>query len=104
MRCGILFVITLLITVNTAFGQDVDFSESDIAFFENEVRPLLVKHCYECHSSQSKELKGGLRLDSRQLAIAGGDTGPAISPGKPDESLFISAIQYGDLYLSLIHI
>jgi len=98
MRRGILFVIALLITVNSAFSQDADFSEADISFFENEVRPLLAKHCYECHSSESKELKGGLRLDSRQLALKGGDTGPAITPGKPDQSLFISAIQYGDLY------
>ena len=95
MRRGILFVIALLITVNSAFSQDADFSEADISFFENEVRPLLAKHCYECHSSESKELKGGLRLDSRQLALKGGATGPAITPGKPDQSLFISAIQYG---------
>lgn len=98
MKRGLLFVTGLLLTVSSVHSQEAGFSESDLSFFEKEVRPLLVKHCYECHSADSKELKGGLRLDSRDLAIKGGDTGPSISPGNPDKSLLISAIQYGDLY------
>ena len=65
-----------------------------LEFFEKEVRPLLVKHCYECHSSKSDELKGGLALDSRTGWQEGGDSGPAIEPGNPDDSLFIQAVRY----------
>ena len=65
-----------------------------LEFFEKEVRPLLVKHCYECHSAKSAELKGGLALDSRAGWQAGGDSGPAIEPGNLDDSLFIQAVRY----------
>lgn len=66
----------------------------DHAFFESKVRPLLVEHCYECHSGE--KTKGGLALDTKQGWEKGGDTGPAILPGKPDESLLIKAVRYHD--------
>ena len=66
-------------------------------FFERQVRPLLIKHCYQCHSSEAKILKGGLHLDSRDGWMKGGDSGPAIVPGAPDESLLIEAIRYQSL-------
>jgi hypothetical protein len=69
-------------------------SAQEIAFFEQFVRPLLVTHCYECHSHQAKEPHGGLRLDTRAGWMLGGDSGPAIVPGKPDESLLIEAVRY----------
>ncbi len=66
-----------------------------VAFFEQKIRPVLVEHCYECHSDQAKKIKGGLRLDSRAGWVAGGDGGTAaIVPGKPDESLLIRAVQH----------
>jgi len=74
------------------------FEPAALEFFETQVRPILVNRCYECHSGQAEELKGGLRLDSRGAALAGGDTGPAIVPGKPDQSLLVDAVNYGDLY------
>jgi mono/diheme cytochrome c family protein len=54
-------------------------------FFEKRIRPVLVRHCYECHSAAAKAPKGKLRLDSREAARAGGESGPAVVPGKPDE-------------------
>jgi hypothetical protein len=69
----------------------------DLEFFEKKIRPLLATRCYECHSGRAKKLRGGLRLDSRPSLIEGGDTGEAIVPGKPDESLLIDAVRYGDL-------
>ena len=66
-------------------------------FFENQVRPLLIKHCYQCHSSEAKILKGGLHLDSRGGWMKGGDSGPVIVPGEPDKSLLIEAIRYESL-------
>lgn len=65
-----------------------------LAFFETKVRPLLVERCYECHSSEAKEIQGGLALDSRAGWQTGGDTGPALEPGKPDASLLIQAVRY----------
>ncbi|WP_422925531.1 DUF1553 domain-containing protein [Singulisphaera sp. PoT] len=69
--------------------------ESDgVDFFEKKIRPVLVKECYACHSSESKKLKGGLRLDTRAEMLAGGDSGPALVPGKPEESLILEALRY----------
>lgn len=65
-----------------------------LEFFESKIRPMLIKHCYECHSAESKEIKGNLRVDSAAGLLKGGDSGPAIVPGKPDESPLIEALRY----------
>lgn len=68
----------------------------DIAFFESKIRPVLVKHCYECHSAESGKSKGGLLLDTKNGIRAGGDTGPAVVAGDPAKSLLLTAIQHAD--------
>lgn len=68
-------------------------------FFETSVRPLLVKHCLDCHGAQKQE--SGLRLDSKAGWQKGGDNGTAIVPGHPDKSLFIKAIRYDDPNLQM---
>jgi cytochrome c553 len=65
-------------------------SEADRVFID-DVRPLLATRCVACHGAEKAE--GGLRLDSRTAALAGGDTGPALVPGKPDESLLLQAVK-----------
>ncbi|MFG0332623.1 MAG: DUF1549 domain-containing protein, partial [Maioricimonas sp. JB049] len=70
-----------------------------IEFFEKRVRPILVQHCYECHSTE--DVNGGLLLDSRDGVRKGGDTGPALIPGKPDESLLIEAVRYRNRELQM---
>jgi hypothetical protein len=67
--------------------------QADLDFFEKKVRPLLVSRCQKCHGSEQQ--KGGLRLDSRRAVMTGGELGEAVVPGKPDESLLISAVRYG---------
>ena len=67
-----------------------------IAFFEAKIRPVLVERCYQCHSSGSEKVKGGLRVDHRDGMVKGGDGGPSVVPGKPEESPLIEAIRYGD--------
>lgn len=70
-----------------------------VQFFESKIRPVLVEKCYECHSAKAleqKKLKGGLLLDSRQGMLTGGDSGPAVVPGKLDESLIIGALKHED--------
>jgi hypothetical protein len=68
-----------------------------IEFFETQIRPVLVERCYECHSGTAKVLQGGLRLDSADGLRNGGDSGTAIVPYKPDDSLLISALRYESL-------
>ena len=71
-------------------------SAKDIEFFEQKVRPLLQARCFECHGAEKQ--KGELRLDSRAATIAGGGSGEAVVPGKPDESLLVQAVRYlGDI-------
>lgn len=70
-----------------------------IDFFEAKIRPVLVKECYQCHSAEKNQAKGGLRLDSKAAMLAGGDTGPVIVPGKPAESVLLSALKYEDLQM-----
>jgi cytochrome c553 len=69
-------------------------SEDGLAFFEKRIRPVLVKHCYECHSAESKKLKGGLRLDSVAHLLQGGESGPLLVKGRAKESLLIEALNY----------
>lgn len=69
---------------------------SETAFFESKIRPVLVKHCYECHSAESGKTKGGLSLDTKQGLLMGGDTGPAIIPGEPSKSLLLKAMRHED--------
>ena len=72
----------------TAFEPDSE------EFFEQKIRPVLVKHCYECHSDRSEEIGGSLWLDSAGGMMEGGDSGPAIRPGDAEASLLVSAIRY----------
>jgi len=64
-------------------------------YFEQKVRPLLVENCYSCHGG--KKQKGGLRLDSLEAILKGGEAGPAVVPGKPGESLLVEAVHYQGL-------
>ncbi|HYH68134.1 MAG TPA: DUF1553 domain-containing protein [Urbifossiella sp.] len=74
---------------------------SDTDFFEKKIRPVLVEHCYSCHSADAaakNKLKGGLSLDTRDAVRAGGDSGPALVPGDPAKSLVVESLRYtGDL-------
>jgi cytochrome c553 len=71
-------------------------SADDLQFFEAKIRPILANKCYNCHSKQGDKVRGGLLLDSREAMLQGGNSGPALVPGKPAESLLIQAIGYKD--------
>jgi hypothetical protein len=73
------------------------FDEDQVAFFEERIRPVLVEHCYECHSARSGESKGGLLLDSRKGVTQGGDSGSSIDLVNSDQSLILNALRYDDL-------
>ena len=88
---------TLAIGVSTAQADQKPTDDAaGMRFFESNVRPVLVKHCYECHSKQSGTAEGGLRLDTRQAIRTGGDRGPAVVPGSPEKSILITAVMHSD--------
>ena len=85
-----ILIAALMLGVSSGNG----LAAGDAEFFEKRIRPVLVTHCFECHSGETQE--SGLRVDSLNGLLTGGDRGPAIVPGKPDESLLISAIRHSD--------
>jgi uncharacterized protein DUF1553/uncharacterized protein DUF1549/cytochrome c len=84
-----------------SFVQAADPTAEQIEFFEKRIRPLLAEKCYSCHSAKSPMAMGGLRLDTAEGVLKGGDSGPAIAPGAPDKSLLIKAVTYKDLQLKM---
>ncbi|MBL8800222.1 MAG: PSD1 domain-containing protein [Planctomycetia bacterium] len=69
----------------------------EIEFFEKKVRPILADHCYSCHGPK-KQMGGGLRVDSRDGMLKGGDGGSVLTPGKPEQSPMIRAVLHsGDV-------
>jgi hypothetical protein len=93
--CFSLFAVGLMATlVGDATAQT---SNNGIAFFEKSIRPVLTKHCYECHSADAAskgKLKAGLSLDSKQGMLTGGESGPAVVPGNVKKSLLVSALKH----------
>ncbi len=88
----VVVLIAMSVVPSVALAQTA--TPSDLEFFEKEIRPLLVEHCYSCHSGTSEKLQASLRVDSRAALLRGGDSGPSIVPGDLDASIFIQAIRY----------
>lgn len=99
---GIVAAASVVLLVSTRLGFAADAPSPDAAakaeaeFFEARVRPVLIANCLSCHGPDKQ--KSGLRIDSREAILKGGETGPAVVPGKPHESLLVDAIEgRGDL-------
>src|SRR5262245_1009182 len=92
MRCDLRFFLLLapvtLVTASSTRGED-----ASVEFFEKKVRPVLVENCYNCHSANTNS-RGGLRVDDRNGLLVGGGRGPAVVPGKPDQSLMLKAVRH----------
>ncbi|QDU29249.1 Planctomycete cytochrome C [Anatilimnocola aggregata] len=79
-------------------AQETDRAKTE--FFEAKIRPALVAHCYECHSTKSGKSRGSLKVDSRDALLAGGDTGPAVVARSLEKSLLFKAITHdGDFQM-----
>ncbi len=98
-----LFALCLLhaVTANASLSADTASSDTVPAeqFFESRIRPILVNHCYDCHSAD--QASANLRLDTRDGWVRGGERGPAIVAGDPSASLLISAINRSDAELMM---
>ncbi len=87
---------SLAIFVATSVACAAEPTKEDLAFFENRIRPLLVEHCQKCHGAKKQE--SGLRLDHREMMLAGGDRGAAVDLADAGASLLLKAVQHeGDL-------
>src|SRR6185503_9164189 len=90
---------TVWLGISFAGTNAAALDQNQQAFFEAKIRPVLAEQCYECHNAQKH--KGGLALDSRAGWEKGGDSGPAIVPGKAEESLLIKALRHTDPELKM---
>ena len=88
-----LFVVTVLYPSIAAAGPKPTPEQVD--FFEKKIRPILVNHCYTCHSADTQP-HGELRVDDRNGLLTGGDSGPAVVPGHPEQSLLLERIRLND--------
>src|SRR5579872_2131728 len=88
-----------LAACGSAIGNETEaafatFSAQQMQFYQKNIQPILSDNCFGCHSHQAEKIKAGLVLDSREGALTGGDSGPAIAPGDPEKSLLISAVRH----------
>ncbi len=97
---GCLIALSVVLSANHVQAADPPGGNSPEAqhagehFFERKVRPVFVEHCHKCHAGEKQ--KGGLKIETLQGLLAGGDSGPAIVPGDAEHSLIIQAIHWGD--------
>src|SRR3954462_8225991 len=91
MKSALLLPLLLAVSASAAVKEA---DPAGVDFFEKKIRPVLAEKCYKCHSADAEKLKGGLLLDTRDGIRRGGDDGPAVVPGKLEESLLIDAIRY----------
>ena len=89
------FLIGPMLGIASAWAADP--ADPDGArLFREKIAPVLKAECFRCHSAEAEKLRGGLRLDSRDRILEGGDSGPAVVPGKSGESLLIHALRHED--------
>jgi hypothetical protein len=89
---ALVFLAALLVIASVAAAAAPEPTQDQVKFFEEKVRPILAANCYKCHGTENQ--KGNLRLDLREMALAGGESGAVIVPGKPEESLLVEAINW----------
>ena len=96
IRIGIVLGLMSLVAWGQEKAKPAPVDQEGLEFFEKKIRPILADHCYSCHSADAKKLKAGLRLDTREGTLKGGESGAAsVVPGDPDHSLLLKAIRAG---------
>ena len=93
MKLGVISFLSILLATGSSQGAG-EVSADQTAFFEKNIRPILINRCYECHSVEKGKAKGSLTLDSREAILKGGDSGPALIAGQPEKSLLIESVHY----------
>lgn len=96
IRSACLRVLLIGCLAPAAITQAQTPTPEGLRFFESRIRPALVTHCYECHSNESGKARGGLKVDSRDALLRGGDSGPAVVAKSLDNSVLYQALLYHD--------
>jgi cytochrome c553 len=92
---AVLLALAPLSQAQPARGAFIDKpTQEQISFFEKKIRPVLIEHCYECHSADAKKVKGDYLLDTRDAMRKGGNAGPPITPGSPEKSKLIASLKH----------
>ena len=91
----------LLAVTGSLRAAEGEITAEQSTFFEEKIRPVMVKHCYKCHSEQEDKHKGGLIMDSRAGLRAGGSSGYVILPGDPANSPMLKAMSHVDEDLAM---
>ncbi|MFM7072439.1 MAG: DUF1549 domain-containing protein, partial [Planctomycetota bacterium] len=87
--------IAATVLVRAIVAAETSDERAKLEFFEKKIRPVLVEHCYRCHSADAPELRGGLRLDLKAGWLAGGESGqPAVVPGQPEQSPLLRSVRH----------
>ncbi|MBC8354184.1 MAG: PSD1 domain-containing protein [Planctomycetes bacterium] len=94
-------LLAILLSVVQTVASAAQPSPEAIGFFEKRIRPVLIEHCYECHSAAASELEGGLMLDNRAAIEKGGGNGKVLVPGDPVASRLLTAMKYQDENLQM---
>ncbi len=96
IACSILVALYFASGRVGAFEEETRLTPEQVQFFEAKIRPVLIEHCYRCHSVDGQSVRGGLVVDNRDALLAGGESGPAVVPGDLQESVLWHAINYRD--------
>ena len=84
--------------ISSSLAAEPEFTREQLDFFEKQIRPVLAAQCWNCHSEKKSE--SGLRLDSREAVLKGGDRGEVVTPREASASLLIHAVRRdGDLQM-----
>jgi hypothetical protein len=89
-----IFALTIGLAFGSAWADEKPGPKAQ--FFQQKVLPVLKARCFECHGPNKQE--NGLRLDSLEGMLTGGDSGPVVVPGNPNSSLLVDAINFGDVF------
>ncbi|HRX79210.1 MAG TPA: hypothetical protein P5307_09130, partial [Pirellulaceae bacterium] len=104
-NCFIRWIFAIQVAVPFAMpatrAADPQLTPEAVEFFEKRIRPVLVEHCYECHSATANELEGGLMLDNRAAIAKGGESGSVLVAGDPNASRLLIAMRYQDENLQM---
>ena len=94
IRAGLLSAVLMLAAGVAGPARAQDIPPEDLEHFESKIRPVLAERCYQCHGANPERIQAGLALVDAAGLRAGGDSGAAVVPGAPDESLLIDVIRY----------
>ncbi len=103
MRSTLIFTIRFFLwlaiatpVLNQIVRAEDELGGDGVAYYEKNIRPLLARHCYQCHSKRAKELQGELLLDSRDGWMTSGQNGPSVMTVEPESSSLLRAVRYND--------